>query len=191
MSKQPKTLSKLATLLEEGQPIAGITGYVAMGARKQSRYNSNDIGLQVFVKVKVLRISTEGGCGMKVIVQPCSGVGEFDITPCQFFDSAKAVESKKDEDLRHEQAEKEEAELRKPHYLHARRTALYQYVEKRLTTPQKESFLAGLNEECGVADIQSGKVTDSIFKKFSKIATLVANGFENEPNLDDDEFYDD
>ena len=71
--------------LENGKPIAGMTGYVPFDDDKT-----------VYIQVYVVKINTEG-CGIKITVEPLSGIGTFDISPCQWVDTPTDLAEIKDQ----------------------------------------------------------------------------------------------
>src|SRR5687768_7914102 len=78
----------VASLLESGKPIAGQVGYIEADRMGDGRAEG------VFVKVKAVRLEAKE-CGIKLVVKPLSGVGEFTIDPVAWIDGAEEIAAKK------------------------------------------------------------------------------------------------
>lgn len=117
--KVNKGPNNLKERLESGKDIKHLIGYV------EESLASDDI---VGVEVKVLRIDASE-CGVKIIVTPTSGFGEFPISPCQWYDDKAALEFRRNYLARCEEAKERLSSMFRHTYLTQRKEAFLDYVE--------------------------------------------------------------
>lgn len=170
-SKGADSSNSLAIALEEGKSITGLVGYVPI------EYCSDSNSDTIYVKVKCVGLKSEG-CGIKVIAELAEGSGTIFISPCQFIDSPKEVESQRDRKQRFDLAIKEHGDIGKPYYAHTKKTKLLEYINENLSPEQQQEFWTALEDETGNKTL--GKLAASEVRKYAAIAVCVKNGITGE-----------
>lgn len=136
-------MSKLKKALENGESVNGITGYVETELRTDGRGD----GDSVLVKTKCLRVvaGDDESCGIKIIGTPVSGVGEFNVSLCCWYDSPEEYKKKADRDRRIKEAKSQLDTLGRGNLSTEKKDRLISYVDSlgqldRLRTEVEEEF---------------------------------------------------
>jgi hypothetical protein len=160
---QPSTITNLLKYnLENGKPIAGMVGYVPFDEDKT-----------VYIQVYVNKINTDG-CGIKITVEPVSGAGVFDISPCQWVDTPADIEEIKDQMERTRKAEHDLYNINQTSYARVRKARLADYVSEKCTQDQMKDFYDQVEEECGQRSVSS--LNERKVKWLAKVITYQVHG---------------
>lgn len=130
--------NKLKSCLESGKSVIGLEGYVELGCASLRRYDDEST---VIVQVKCVGLETDCN-GVKVKATPISGIGEFEISPCKWYDTPEQLQERKAYLERCEAAEERLRDMFRPSYLTRRKAQFLEYVEGMGIDAQR-----GLREE--------------------------------------------
>jgi len=155
-SKVTLETNKLKQALEAGTPIAGMMGYIKI-TRDKYYDEDYDSPSAVFVKVKVVRLDAKN-CGLEVVVQPVSGVGTFNITPCRWIDTPEDITELNRQILLTAEAEKIAKGLLKDSYLKNQRLNLDAYATTNGTPEQIQDYKDEVASRGGINKLTSREV---------------------------------
>lgn len=157
-----KATNSLKDNLEQGLPIAGMVGYVPFDEDKT-----------VYIKVKVLKINTEG-CGIKINVEPVSGAGTIDISPCQWVDTPADIAEIKDQMERTAKAESDFRSIVHTSYARVKKARLNDYVTENLTEDQRKDVFDQVEEITGGRSISA--LTEDKTRWLAKVVCYQVHG---------------
>jgi hypothetical protein len=157
-----KATNSLKNALELGNPIKGFVGYVPFDEDKT-----------VYIKVKVLGIKTTG-CGITIEVEPVSGAGTLDISPCQWVDTPADIAEIKDQMERTAKAESDLRGIKLTSYARVRKSRLAEYALANLTKEAHEQFLDQVEETTGTRSVSS--LNEEKTKWLAKVVCYQAHG---------------
>lgn len=166
MARKPKKQtgkSALAKKLEAGENVKGCVGFIEL----------KDEDVSVYVKVTVIGLSAEG-CGLNVLVQPVSGAGKLEISPCRWIDTPADIEEKERIDQAVREAKQDLQTIRNNHYLAAKANTLAKYVEAKMTRPQQNEWWDNVEAVLGKRALS--KVSLPHLMEFARAAVCVVNG---------------
>lgn len=157
-----KATNCLKDNLEQGLPIAGMIGYVPFDEDKT-----------VYIKVKVLKINTEG-CGIKINVEPVSGAGTIDISPCQWVDTPADIAEIKDQMERTAKAEYDFRKMMQTSYVKIKKGRLLDYVTTHLDDDARIDFFDQVEETTGERNVH--KLTEDKTRWLAKVVCYQVHG---------------
>ena len=140
MSDIPKK-NKLATVLEAGEDIKGLLGYVETGLQSSEE-------LPILVKIRCVKVeagSNGKSCGVRVVATPVSGSGEFYCDPCQWYDTPAQFDKAREYQNRVSAADKAKKEITGHRLITCQKSMVLELAsqlgkEKELRTECEEKF---------------------------------------------------